>query len=271
VVNSAEGLDVSNFQGNFDWAGTKGMSFGIFRLTQGLGQGTNSPDPFRQHNFDEIAKKGLFRGAYHFLDPRLPGSDQARYFIDEYRKLGTIRPTDGFWLDNEQANGVSPAQVSACADAFMATLHSELPHQPHGAYTFIDFGKEGYCQGLGNEPLWLAYPASSAPAPPPPWARWTFWQWGSRDGTDADAFNGTVAQLEKWLNSFGDQPHRWTANGHLSLADVAHSRGTSVPHLVETTIMHASPENSVRLVDYVLNTGPRHKMPQGLVYWTSNP
>ena len=89
---------------------------------------------------------------------------------------------------------------------FMAELKVLAPHNPRGVYTYIDFAREGNCAGLEFEPLWLAYPAALAPVAPPPWTRWTFWQWGTRDGTDADAFNGTEAQLSAWIGSFAPKP-----------------------------------------------------------------
>jgi GH25 family lysozyme M1 (1,4-beta-N-acetylmuramidase) len=202
TVASAQGLDVSNFQGRFPWKAQSGLAFGIYRLTQGLGgPGMNSPDPQAAWNHAQIAAGGLIRGAYHFLDPRLGGEKQAAYFVAQHASLGTL-PADMLWLDNESANGESPAAVAACARAFMAELKTLLPRNPAGVYTFIDFAREGYCAGLGGYPLWLAYPDATAPAAPPPWAAWTFWQWGSRDGTDADAFNGDTAGLHSWLASF---------------------------------------------------------------------
>ncbi|MDQ2874802.1 MAG: glycoside hydrolase family 25 protein [Actinomycetota bacterium] len=201
-VASAQGLDVSNFQGKFSWAATSGLSFGIHRLTQGLGgAGLNSPDPTATWNHQQIAAKGLIRGAYHFLDPSQDGAAQARYYSAAYTTLG-LRPADMMWLDSETSGRQNAAEVSACARAFMAELKSLHPRQPMGVYTFISFATGGFCDGLGSWPLWLAYPASGAPKPPPPWARWTFWQWGLRNGDDADAFNGTAAQLGAWVESF---------------------------------------------------------------------
>ena len=125
----------------------------------------------------QIAAQGLHRGAYHFLDPHESGEAQAQYFVSEHAKLGTT-PADMFWLDNETA-GASPAETAACAVAFMAELGKLVPHNPRGVYTYIDFARQGNCDGLSGYPLWLAYPNATAPASPPPWHRWTFWQWGS--------------------------------------------------------------------------------------------
>lgn len=201
-IRSAQGLDVSNFQGMFNWGATAGLSFGIFRLTQGLGgAGTNSPDPTAAHNHAGIAAKGLIRGQYHFLDPRLSGAAQARYFVDQAGHLG-LRPGDMLWLDNEADNGVGAVRTAACAREFMAELRTLVPHQPNGCYTYINFAATGHAAGLGGYPLWLAFPSSHAPVPPPPWARWAFWQWGIRNGVDRDAFNGTAGDLRTWVDSF---------------------------------------------------------------------
>ena len=207
MAASAEGRDVSNFQGYYDWgaAHAAGAVFGIYRLTQGLGQpGTNSPDPAAVWNFGQLKSRGMRHGAYHFLDPKEDGAAQARYFTDQHAKLG-LDLTDMLWLDNE-TGASSPAEVAACADAFMTELKTLRPHNPRGVYTYIDFAKEGNCAGLEHEPLWLAYPASTAPSAPLPWMRWTFWQWGDRTGADADAFNGTVAELDAWIASFQPEP-----------------------------------------------------------------
>jgi lysozyme len=89
VAGNASGIDVSNFGGEFNWAGTSGLSFGMCRASQGLGAaGTNSPDPFLTWNWPRIRAKGLARGAYHFLDPRLDGAAQASYFVDQLGKVG---------------------------------------------------------------------------------------------------------------------------------------------------------------------------------------
>jgi hypothetical protein len=101
------------------------------------------------------------------------------------------------------------------------------PDNPKGVYSYIHFIAEGYCNGLGTWPLWLAYPNLTAPQPPPPWARWAFWQWGQRNGTDADAFNGTAADLNAWIASFTPPaaPYKHATDGTQSITAYAHARG----------------------------------------------
>ena len=241
MTASAQGLDCADFQGQFSWSEARqripNLAFGVYRLTQGLGgSGTVSPDPDAAWNHAQIAAQGLHRGSYHFLDPHLSGEQQAAYFVAEHAKLGTT-PADMFWLDNETP-GASVAETAACAVAFMGELGKLVPHNPRGVYTFISFAREGNCAGLEGYPLWLAYPSASAPQSPPPWHRFTFWQWGTRNGTDADAFNGTVSQLDDWIAGFRPQsgPFRHVAPGNRSLAQVAAARGTSVQHIAEVTM-----------------------------------
>jgi lysozyme len=201
MAGNALGIDVSNFGGQFNWAGTSGLSFGICRASQGLGApGTNSPDPFLPWNWPRIKARGLVRGAYHFLDPGLDGAAQASYFVEMVSRVG-LETTDMLWLDNETA-GSSPAAVAACARAFMARLVSLRPHNPHGVYSFFDFITSGNCAGLGSYPLWLAIFQSATPTAPPPWKAWTLWQSGAASTHDNDVFNGTAAELNAWISSF---------------------------------------------------------------------
>lgn len=273
-IASAEGLDVSNFQGKFNWAGAKkgypALAFGIHRVTQGLGAGVNSPDPTAVWNHGAIKDTGLYRGGYHFLDPALGGAAQARYFADTWDKLG-LNKTDMLWLDNEDnKNGaMHAAAVADCAQAFMNELHTLLPHNPMGVYSNLNFGQIGADAGLGRWPWWAAHPGS-APVPPPPWARWTFWQWGMRNGIDADAFNGTKAQLDAWIASFAPAPPapqasgpvRHLTTGHMTLAQLAASRNTTPAHLFDMIVHNYTAKDITQAASLVL--------PQGTPYYTSN-
>jgi lysozyme len=206
VADSAAGLDVSDFSGQFSWTATRGLSFGMFRLTQGLGgSGMNSPDPMAAWNHQRITAKGLHRGAYHFLDPRLPGPAQAEYFVKAYDELG-MGLDDMLWMDTETGSA-GPAAVAACGLGFMTELEHLAPRNPKGVYSYWSFIAGGNCAGLQQWPLWLAWDSLTAPASPPwPWSKWQFWQWGDRDGQDADTFNGTPAQLDAWIGSWHPGP-----------------------------------------------------------------
>jgi lysozyme len=268
AVQSAQGRDVSNFQKKYAWSIATGLSFGIYRLTQGLGiPGTNSPDPYAQWNHDQIKAKGLVHGAYHFFDPALSGPAQAEYFVAQHSILG-LEDSDMLWLDNESANGVGRAEVSARALAFMTELSKLRPHNPRGVYTFISFATGGYCAGLERWPLWLAYPASAAPAPPPPWANWTFWQWGVRDGTDTDAFNGTSAELNAWVDSYAKEPPtRYDAAANTSIRALAHQHHRSVQEVIWLTARHRRHGFGPLEREYITAGDWNAAMPVGMTVW----
>jgi len=246
TVRSAQGLDVSNFQGKFAWSATSGLSFGIHRLTQGLSTpGTNSPDPTAQWNHAEIAKRGLHRGAYHFLDPFESGAAQAARFAAAYHDLG-LTPQDMLWLDNENPANPGFRETAACARAFMAELDKLCPRNPRGVYTFLSFAKGGYCAGLDRYALWIAHPAATAPSPAEvkPWSSWKFWQYGIRNGVDRDAFNGTSADLDAWIRLFAPPPRPsgpvlHVTAGQSSLAGLARQHGTDPSVIVRLTLAHS--------------------------------
>ena len=268
---SAQGLDVSDYQGRFNWAAAvkdvPDLCFGTFRLTQGLGgPGTSSPDPDALWNHVEIRDNGLHRGTYHFLDPALSGSAQANYFVEQNDLLGLVKD-DLLFLDNE-TNGSSAGAVAECAQAFMAELVSLRPQNPVGVYTYIDFAKEGNCEGLSQYPLWLAYPALDAPAPPPPWTAWTFWQWGTRNGVDADAFNGTAADLDAFIarytaSSPSGPPYRHTTTAGQTLGAIASSRNTTPERTLQRT---AAAYTAADVADLAAI-----ELPAGVPYYTANP
>jgi GH25 family lysozyme M1 (1,4-beta-N-acetylmuramidase) len=204
MTDLAPGIDVSNYAGEFDWASTSGLAFGICRATQGLGgPDTNSPDPYLSWNWPRIQEKGLVRGAYHFLDPYLDGAAQAQYFVSTLSAQGLLT-TDMLWVDNETV-GASVADVAACAQAFMTELSALRPHNPRGVYSFQDFILAGNCAGLEDYPLWLAVYQSATPGAPSPWNSWLFWQSGGSSSHDDDVFYGSAAQLQQWIDSYQTQ------------------------------------------------------------------
>jgi lysozyme len=273
MVASAQGRDVSNYNGHYDWAGTSGLSFGFFRLTEGLGSAYNSPDPDAAWNHAEIAKKGLIRGAYHFGHPAAgSGPAQATYFVDAMTKLG-LTARDVLILDHETNDGLPPSVVASHGVAFMKELEVLAPHNPNLVYTYIDFEVQGNCAGMNAWPLYLAHPASIAPTPAEdrPWTRWYFWQYGIR-GTDLDAFNGTEAELQAWIDSYATKEKlvRTVSDGTLSAAGAATNLHTTVKRIAELTVTHANPYHARMFVDYLLGPGPMAFMRPGLVYYTES-
>lgn len=278
-VASAQGLDVSNFQGQFDWAAARAqvpqLAFGICKLTEGTGF-TDADAP---HNWAAIAGEGLVRGGYHFGHPADSVQGQLDAYLGEAERLG-LETTDLLALDLEVSDGLPPSLVASWARSFMAGLVRARPHNPRLVYTMESFATGGESAGLGSYPLWLARPGSTAPVPPPPWAKWTFWQWGTRSGDDADAFNGTAADLRAWVSSFQPAPSPppkpsgkvWSADGSTSVRQFAHRNGVSVLDVAVATIMHKAGKLGPAQQDLLSgllngNVSPDHVVAQGTQLW----
>lgn len=206
---SAQGIDVSNYQGRFNWSAAataeakagRPLVFGLCRATQGLGgSGTNSPDPHLAWNWQQIHAHGLYRGAYHFLNPALSGGGQAEYFVRTLEgQSGGVAGTDILILDHE----VKHAGAAATAQAFMHELVTLMPHNPRAVYINLDMARTGYGAGLGSYPLHIAAYQNSAPSlKGTPWGAWHLWQFGDSPW-DLDAYNGTAGDLKKWISSYG--------------------------------------------------------------------
>jgi lysozyme len=195
-VADAQGIDVSSFQGAFDWQAVKGtISFAFVKATEG----STIVDPEFARNWQQIKAIGLVRGAYHFGHPKNGAASDARAFLAAVRAQGLARG-DLLALDLETTDGLAPAQVAAYARNWCAEVGAATGRKPI-VYTFIDFAREGNCAGLGGYPLWIADPSSPAghPTVPSPWTTWHFHQYATTL-VDRDVFNGDTAALKKFAN-----------------------------------------------------------------------
>lgn len=268
-VASAQGLDVSNYQGRFPWsqvkAGYPALAFGVYKMTEGL----TFTDGDAQWNHDQLRAIGIYHGAYHFLHPNQSGAAQAQFFVAQHTKIG-LTASDMLWLDNETP-GSSPAQVASVAVAFMNELQVLCPHNPKGVYTGENFALQGNDAGLGRWPAWLAAYQPGAPVPPHPWTAWTFWQWGQRNGIDADAFNGTKAGLDAWMASFAPAatgPVQRSASGTESFAAVMAAHGTSVSDGLRLLVEHRPKAFGPLQLAYFDAGDLSAPMPPGMTYFT---
>ncbi|GAA4626586.1 hypothetical protein GCM10023196_035430 [Actinoallomurus vinaceus] len=183
------GVDVSSYQGAYDWGKAKRnrVAFGIVKATEGL---TIRDSQFAR-NWRELKRVGLVRGAYHFGHPKNDPVAEAEFF---YSVIGPVlEDGDLVVLDHEASDGQSPGRCSSWAQAF--TAHLELRGLAPIVYTFLSFAEEGRCAGLGGRPLWIADPSRPAGQPrvPGPWTSWVMHQYSETGGIDRDVFNGDAA------------------------------------------------------------------------------
>jgi GH25 family lysozyme M1 (1,4-beta-N-acetylmuramidase) len=140
---------------------------------------------------------GIHRGAYHELLPpvRARAADQAAHFISVVRAQG-VEPGDMMAVVASDYAGVAGAGVLTWLEAVTAAF----PHSPVLVYSDLSaLPGLGACIGY---PLWVAAYRDTAPESVAPWKSWTFWQYEGTTAPARDAFNGTAAQLQAWLDTF---------------------------------------------------------------------
>ncbi|MFH2102129.1 MAG: GH25 family lysozyme [Chloroflexota bacterium] len=195
------GIDISKWNGNWDAAKTKaaGASFVFMKASQ-----AKFTDPLFSANWVKAKAVGLLRGAYHYLDYTQPGRDQANYFADLLSAdRGELSPV----VDFEQRRSDKNTDL---ARSYLRDFVEQLGAR---GYTPIIYTGPSFWNEYGSKeaywaqfPLWIAhYTTSAAPTLPPPWPRWTFWQFivkgnGAVFGTesldlDMNRFDGTMDDL----------------------------------------------------------------------------
>jgi lysozyme len=189
-----KGIDVSNWQGSrFNWEAehVQGVQFAFIKATEG----TTFLDPDFERNWQVAKERGLARGAYHFFHPEQSAGAQASWFLTHVMQHG-LDPGDLLAVDLEDAFGLDPHQVAEAANEFTGIVNRRADASLI-VYTTPGFALGGYCDQLGDSPLWLAAPGNPSIAPPPPWKLISFIQTGQR-GIDQDTgYFEDVAQLRK--------------------------------------------------------------------------
>lgn len=207
----ANGIDVSDNNGDFDWQAWHGaIDFAMIKASEGPQPDypTGYHDTQFERNWSASRALGIHRFAYHYFRPDHDPAYQARYFVDIVRAAG-LDLVDNFVIDWEAPNSEMSIHAQAFAAWVFCTEVQRLTDHKHRmlVYTFPYFGDEGYCAMLGRWDLWIANWGAPSPAVPPPWSNpedgrpgWHFWQFapGSPGGKtpDLDRFNGSAHELE---------------------------------------------------------------------------
>lgn len=192
MVASAQGVDISQDQSGWTTSQFKEYSFAFVKATDG----PSLVDAHFEGNWATAKTAGIHRGAYHELWS--PGAaspvTQAKHFIDVMARA-RVEPGDMLAVVSSDYAGVTGAEVLTVLNMLRARftqspvlLYSDLSHLPSLVA----------CKGF---PLWLADYQSTWPVT----EDWNcrFWQWSDSSGRlDRDAFNGTAAELQAWIDSY---------------------------------------------------------------------
>ncbi len=142
------GIDVSNHQGNIDWAkpGAQDISFAFIKATEG----SDFIDKSFAKNWKASGEAGIVRGAYHFFTFRSGGTDQARNFIATVPKeSGMLPPVIDLEFDGNSKITMSKTVLQGELAVFIKMIKEQYGVCPvlyltYGSFeTFIndDFGE----------------------------------------------------------------------------------------------------------------------------------
>jgi lysozyme len=199
-VTAVQGIDVSKWQGAFDWAAWKGkIGFGMAKATEGLDE-TDDEFGANWNGMWELNRL-MPRFAYHFFHASEDPVAQAERLVATVRTHGLL-PGDNFVWDIEATDNdtglndeEAPAVTAARARQGLQHVNALAPGHRVLPYMGPAFAEAGHSAGLEAWYLWLADYGVSTPKVPAPWSRWTFWQW-SGNPLDLDRFNGDQAHLD---------------------------------------------------------------------------
>jgi GH25 family lysozyme M1 (1,4-beta-N-acetylmuramidase) len=220
------GMDISDDQGDIAWADVAAdTSSNIGWVYMKATQGTYDVDSTLADNWPGAKGVNIVRGAYHFFDPTISGTDQASYFVAAVNSAGGFEATDlPPMLDIECPDGssdclgtgssgaASGSQVTTYMNEWLTAVQAATGRTPviysSGDY-FTSAGVD--TTGLQDYPLFIAYPTTSGCFNyMAPWSGATLWQYswtgtvGGISGSgevDLDYFLGTKAQLTSFLGT----------------------------------------------------------------------
>jgi lysozyme len=200
-----QGIDVSKWQQDIDWAQVKsaGTRFAFIKATEG---GDLLDRNFRE-NWNGAKAAGVPRGAYHFVFWCRPARDQIRWFIRNVPKDPDALPPvlDVEWNNQSSCARTDPARARQKMREMLRAFEAHYGKKPI-IYTDINFHAdvlEGTTE-FDDHPFWIR---STAARPEKryenrPWEFWQFTTTGRVPGivgdVDRNAFFGSEKQFNDW-------------------------------------------------------------------------
>ncbi|MDR2122216.1 MAG: glycoside hydrolase family 25 protein [Flavobacteriaceae bacterium] len=197
---NAFGLDISRHQGEINWDSLETVkkdlpiSFVFVRATRGV----ITQDAFFKKNWNNLAKKKIMRGAYHYYDVNRNSTDQAQNFIKTVTlEKGDLPPV----LDIEDLpKNQSLELLKKGVLNWLQIVENEYKVKP------IIYSNDAYfiyhIPDLDNYPVWVA---NYNPMESPLHKKWLFWQFTEKgivkgitqNFVDINVFNGNITELKR--------------------------------------------------------------------------
>ena len=167
------GIDVSHYQSHVHWdtVADQDIHFAFIKATEG----ETLQDTLFCHNWDELRRVGLKRGAYHFFRPGVAALNQAENFAEMVTmEYGDLPPV----LDVEVLDGVSKVALINGVRTWLYSIEIKYNVKPI-IYTNTKFYHQYLAGHFEEYPLWIARYNYRQPKLATG-KEWDFWQYGNR-------------------------------------------------------------------------------------------
>ncbi|MFC4618356.1 GH25 family lysozyme [Camelliibacillus cellulosilyticus] len=199
-----QGVDVSHWQGDIDWARVRasGMLFAYIKATEG----ETFVDPKLKKNAKAAKQAGLTIGFYHFgrFSSEQAAEHEAAHFLKTVKNIKADLP---LVLDLETDNGLTKDALSKAAQLFLETVKKESG-QDVMLYTYTNFAKTRLTRLLRPFPLWIAHYGRETPGKNGIWDNWRAFQYTNKGrvaGISGDVDLDEMVPFEKVVDKTAPQ------------------------------------------------------------------
>lgn len=163
-----QGIDVSGWQGNIDYAQVKNAGIDIVYMKSS--EGRDFVDPYFNENYTNAKANGLKVGFYHYLTARSreEAIEQARFFVSV---ISNKTPDCRLAMDFESFGELTVAEINEIGITFMQTVQS-LSQKEMVIYSDTSNASSRFGGELTNYPLWVAQYEVEEPTPNGNWDTW---------------------------------------------------------------------------------------------------
>ena len=194
---AVHGLDVSHYQSQIAWdtVARQSIHFAFVKATEG----EYYVDSLFCHNWSEIKRVGMKRGAYHFFRPTLSADLQFDNFIRTVKlESGDLPPV----LDVEVLDDVSKVELITKVRTWLYLTEIHYCIKPI-LYSNQKFYNRYLAGHFDDYPVWVARYSTEKPSLAFD-RNWHFWQYGNRGRisgvngfVDFNVFDGTMRELDQ--------------------------------------------------------------------------
>lgn len=251
-----QGIDVSSYQGNIDFASVKNAGIDVVYIKSSEGQ--SYIDPYFEQNYQNAKANGLKVGFYHYVTARTveQAQVQANFFA---RVISGKEPDCKLAMDFESFGNLSNNEINEISRVFLETLQNSTNKEVliySNSYT----ARTILSSNLAIYPLWVANYGVSEPGGNDKWSSWVGWQYtstgrvsGISGNVDRDQFTDGVLLSDSSPIPTPETPTTpeipqesgtiiYTVKSGDSLSEIARDYGTTVNSIVSLNTFITNPD-----------------------------